>query len=102
MTPDSGITVSEIRAALGFVLDAVERDHGPRLVFDHDYYWSLPVTSSLVMSAPAPTLTVGQVSDDIEEARNIAAASASEVVAPWHALAHLIGILRAVEDLSLP
>lgn len=69
MTDDLRITVSEIRTALGCVLDAVERDHGSVLTFEHDYYWVLPVASSFDMSRPHPTLTAGQVSDDIEAER---------------------------------
>lgn len=100
MTSDFAIAVAQIRAALGMVLDAVERDHGSELTFEHDYYWNLPVASSFDVTEPDPTLTAGQLSEDIAETRGLVIAA--EVVAPWHDLAHLVGVLRAVEDLCRP
>ena len=100
MTSELTISVDEIRTAVGRVLDAVVRDHGADLTFERDYYWALPVTSAFDMEQPDPTLTAGQVSDDISETRKLA--SGSEVVATWHDLAHVLGVLRAVEDLSRP
>jgi hypothetical protein len=100
MTSDLTISVGEIRAAIGRVLDAVEREHGPELTFGHDYYWALPVAASFDMTAAAPTLTAGQVSNDIEEIRELA--DGPDVVATWHELAHALGVLRAVEALIQP
>jgi hypothetical protein len=100
MTADLVIRVDEIRAALTAVLDAVQRTHGSDLVFDHDYYWALPVEASFDMNQPAPTLTAGQISDDVASVRGLL--HSREVVSPWHELGHLVGVLRAVEALDRP
>ena len=100
MTSNLTISVDEIRAALSRVLDAIERDHGSELILNHDYYWALPVEASFDMDDPDPTLTAGQLSDDIAAIRELA--NPPEVLAAWHELAHVLGVLRAVEALDRP
>jgi len=100
MTAGLTIRVDEIRAALTSVLDAVERKYGSLLDFGHDYYWALPVEASFDMTNATPALTAGQISDDIASVRNLD--RAHEVGSPWHELAHLVGVLRAIEALDLP
>ncbi|CAN5649332.1 hypothetical protein BH10ACT8_BH10ACT8_09620 [soil metagenome] len=100
MTADLTIRVDEIRAALGRVLDVVQDRHGPDLVLADDYYWSVPVAAAFDMTRPDPKLTVGQISEDIDAVRELG--RASEVVSAWHELAHLVGVLRAVEALDRP
>jgi hypothetical protein len=100
MSSDLTVRVDEIRAALALVLDAVERVHGSELALAHDYYWSLPIAASFDMAVPEPALTTGQLSDDIASIRELA--NSREVAAPWHELAHLVGVLRAVEALDQP
>jgi hypothetical protein len=98
----SGVTIgiNEIRAAVDRVLDAVERKHGPSLVLDHDYYWALPVKDSFdIYGGAQPALTTGQLSDDVAGVRELL--TSGEVLSPWHELAHLVGVLRAIEALDL-
>ncbi|MDQ1542039.1 MAG: hypothetical protein QOH29_2765 [Actinomycetota bacterium] len=90
--------MDEIRAALTAVLGAVER--GSDLVFDHDYHWASSVEASFDMNQPAPALTAGQISDDVASVRELL--HSRQVVAPWHELGHLVGVLRAVEALDRP
>jgi hypothetical protein len=101
MTSELTVSIGEVRSAVGRVLDAIQRKHGPRLVFDRDHYWALPVKESFDMyGGTQPTLTVGRLSDDIASIR--ALLSSDEVLSPCHELAHLVGILRAIEALDLP
>ena len=98
MAANLTIRVDEIRAALGRVLDVVEDRHGPDLALVNDYYWSVPVAAAFDMTHQAPELTVGQVSDDIDTIRELG--RESDVTSAWHELAHLVGVLRAVEALD--
>ena len=100
MSADLAIRVDEIRTALARVLDAIEAKHGSTLVLTKDYYWSLPVRAAFDMTRTDPELTIGQVTDDIAEIRALEAETG--VLSPWHELAHLVGVLRAVEALDLP
>lgn len=93
--PEQHLRIADLRVALDLTLDAVESEHGPTLALDHDHYWHLPVRNAFNLSADPPHLTVGQTSDDLATVGEIAAAGAA--FPTWHALAHVIGLLRAVE-----
>jgi len=93
MAEPLAIDLDDIRAALMRVLDACEEQLGRRVVVDLDYYWHLPVDSAFDMSRQPAEFTVGQLSDDLS-------ATSGETVEPltaWHELAHIIGLLRALE-----
>ena len=100
---DAVLRLSDLRAALGLALDAIEADHGPELLIARDHYWHLPVDRAFDLSrrpAGDADLTVGQVSDDLAEVRGIVEAGAATPA--WHSLQHAIGVLRAVEDAARP
>jgi hypothetical protein len=101
MSDESVIGLEEIRIAINRVLTAVERDHGPFLRLVGDQYWTVPVEAAFE-TYQEPNVTVGQLSDDVEAVRDLSVASDDELVATWQELAHLTGVLRAVERLTLP
>jgi len=90
------ISVTELRRALDRVLVEVSGRHGDVMTLSADHYWVLPPGSAYDLSgAPeADSLTVAQLSDDVEKLAGMAE-SGREVV-PWHDLAHLIGILQRI------
>lgn len=92
------IDLGEVRTAAMRILDQCEQELGRRVVSDLDYYWHLPVDSAFDMSEEPPELTVGQLSDDLRE---LSSMRPGESIA-WHDLAHLIGVLRALEMLARP
>jgi len=102
VTHDLTIDVDQIRSALARVLNAVERDHGSQLQLHGDFYWSLPVAAAFDLTKSDPALTAGQLSDDLDAVRQLASDENSEIVAVWHELAHMVGVLRAVERIALP
>ncbi len=91
----------ELRAALDRVLAAVEKNHGSQITLDEDYYWHLPVEDAYDLSTEPEITTVGQVSDDLAEIKQLLS-SDEPVLAIWHELSHLIGVLRVMEKMSLP
>lgn len=102
VTNDLSIDIDQIRSALTHVLNAVERDHGTRLHLDGDAYWSLPVGAAFDLSKSDPALTVGQLGDDVDAMRELLNDDGREIVAVWHELAQLVGVLRAIERIALP
>jgi hypothetical protein len=89
------VSIANLRTALVRALDATEKRLGPEVTLEADYYWHLPVEDAFNMAAEPQTLTVGQVSDDLEEAVQDEHERLSEEA--WHDLSHIIGILRALE-----
>jgi hypothetical protein len=98
MAEPLAIDLDDIRAALMGVLDACEEQLGRHVVVDLDYYWHLPVDSAFDMSRKPTEVTVGQLSDDLSEM----SATRPEALTTWHDLAHIIGLLRALEKLARP
>jgi hypothetical protein len=102
VTNDLSIDVDQIRSALARVLNVVERDLGRQLHLEGDPYWSLPVAAAFDLSKSDPSLTIGQLSDDVDAIRELLDDEGREIVAVWHELAHIVGVLRAVERIALP
>jgi hypothetical protein len=88
------LDLHELQAALGRVLDAARARLGDRVALEHDHYWNLPVDSAFDMSREPADFTVGQLSDDLS---TMTSSRVLEPVTAWHDLAHLIGLLRALE-----
>jgi hypothetical protein len=93
------IRIDELRNAITRALVAAEERLGAEVNVADDYYWHLPVDEAFDMSAEPTSLTVGQLSDDLEHLRD---ADTVEPVTVWHYLAHLVGLLRAVERHAMP
>lgn len=98
MAEPLAIDLDEIRAAVMGVLDACEEQLGRHVVVDLDYYWYLPVDSAFDMSRKPTEVTVGQLSDDLARM----SAMRPEALTAWHDLAHIIGLLRALEKSARP
>ena len=75
----------ELRTALDRILVAVEKSHGSELTLDEDHYWHLPVEETYDLSAEPRITTVGQVSDDLAEIKQLLSAD-EPVLAIWHDL----------------
>lgn len=90
------LRIDDLRAALALALDAFEAERGPEIAVEHDLYWHLPVDASFDLSREPTALTVGHVSDDLQETRELLARRGAGPA--WHALSHAGGLLRLVED----
>lgn len=101
MSDDGLVSLDEIRVAVNRVLGAVERDHGPILRLPGNQYWTLPVAAAFDPHSDK-VMTVGQLGDDVDAVRELSVSTDDDVVAPWDELAHVVGVLRAVERLVLP
>lgn len=94
------ISVADVRAGINRVLDAIEAKHGSEFGVEHDFYWSLDVEAAFTVDVPSPAVQTGQLSDDIDAIRTLL--TEPQIVAPWHELGHLCGLLRAIELHDLP
>jgi hypothetical protein len=100
MAEPSVINVSDLRIALDRVLQATEDLLGAEVPVQADYYWHLPVERAFDMASEPRDFTAGQLSDDLESVRT--ENEHVEPVTAWHDLAHLIGVLRALELAARP
>ncbi|MGW2092641.1 hypothetical protein [Promicromonospora sukumoe] len=97
---DDVLQIAELRAAIELALDAFVTEHGDQVPLEHDHYWHLPVDAAFDLRSEPRELSVGQVSDDLDEIRGfVAEADASPA---WHALSHVIGLLRLLEKVARP
>ena len=94
------VAIADLRSALNRALDATEARLGPDVSLAVDCYWHLPVEDAFDLTSEPLTFTVGQVSDDVDEAIHDDPDGMPE--AAWHQLSHLIGVLRAVEFTARP
>lgn len=97
---DDVLQVAELRAAIELALDAFVAEHGDQVPVEHDHYWHLPVDSAFDLRGEPRELSVGQVSDDLDEIRGIVAEAGATPA--WHALSHVIGLLRLLEKAARP
>jgi hypothetical protein len=101
MTASDRVDLQELRAALARVLDAVETRFGPTVELRADYYWTLDLRRSFdPTDDQSEGLTLAQLSDDLQEVRDVVGRADDPVV--WHDLVHITGILRglAARDLA--
>lgn len=89
------VAIADLRSALIRALDATEARLGPEVSLAMDYYWHLPVEDAFDLTREPSTFTVGQVSDDLDEAVYDEPDGTPERA--LHDLSHLIGVLRALE-----
>jgi hypothetical protein len=94
------ITVSELRVAIGRILDAVESELGEELRLPVDYYWDVMAEAAhTIYEKPKPTF--GQVSDDAASLREFLAQPADEHVVIQAEGARFRGLLLAIEYVYL-
>jgi hypothetical protein len=90
------IEVQQLKAALELVLTRVEQQVGPAIDLTADYYWKIPpeVAYDPLVKPEIDALTLGQLSDDVEEVRSLLERDDDDGVIVWHDLRHLVGVLR--------
>ena len=100
------LRMSDLRRACSVLLDEAERRFGDEVDLSEvpvDYYWSVDLAAAFDMShAPAAQLGCGQVSDDVAEIAALVRRDPEDVIALWHDLDHLAGVLRLLAHLDLP
>ena len=101
MSGRSQIEVQELRRAVEHVLDAVAERHGPTVDLEADYYASLDLRTSFDPTVDqCDGITVGQLSDDVREVREMLSRTDAPVV--WHDLSHIAAIFLRIAALDLP
>jgi hypothetical protein len=95
MAESINVAIADLRSALSRALDATEARLGPEVSLAVDHYWHLPVEDAFDLTSEPTGFTVGQVSNDLDEA--VLDESESLPEAAWHDLSHLVGVLRALE-----
>jgi hypothetical protein len=98
MAEQLSVSVTDLRRALDRVLGEVSQRHGDVITLSVDHYWTLPPGSAYDLTGVpgSSQLTVGQLSDDVEELTGML--DAERDVIPWHDLAHLVAILGRIAD----
>ncbi len=93
------IQVEELRAAIGVALDQFVAVYGSEVVIrpDRTGYWHLWVEDAFDLLHKPAKHTIGDVSEDLAEIRQILAADDPYLPA-WHTLFHVNGLLRYLED----
>jgi hypothetical protein len=98
--------MADLRRACLMLLDVAEQQFGSQVSLSElgvDYYWNLDVHAAFDMAGqPGQHVDCGQVSDDLAELTGLLRRAPDEVVALWHDLQHLSGLLRLLAYLDLP
>jgi hypothetical protein len=98
-TPAAELTVAELRAAIGQLLDAVEAQLGPVLRLRGDHYWNVPFGDATNLD-DEPVLDLGSVADDADSVREFLSRGDSGFVSIWHESDRIAGVLRAIARLD--
>ncbi|MGK5681674.1 hypothetical protein [Actinoplanes sp. URMC 104] len=101
MTGETSVSLADLRRALSRTLDEVERQHGPVVDLDADYYWTIGPWDAFRFETEAPQPTVGQLTDDVQAIRDVLADHEDRSAAAWHDLPHIVGILNRLAALHL-
>ncbi|MER5891802.1 hypothetical protein [Streptomyces sp. NPDC001876] len=100
------LRMADLRRACSVLLDEAERRFGHEVDLSKlpvDYYWSLDLASAFDLTkTPTAELDCGQVSDDVTEIGALVRRAPEDVIALWHDLDHLAGVLRLLAHLDLP
>ncbi len=94
------VAVSDLREALGRVLDAVEQRFGASIDLEADHYWTLDAVDSFDLTTE-PSVLASQISEDVETLRELLSPEREDIYI-WHDLDHLCGILRRIAALDSP
>jgi hypothetical protein len=103
MTEVLDVNVTDLRRAVGRLLDEVEQRHGPTVALGADHYWMLSDEAAFALRAEptAEGILAGQLSDDVDAVRELVDRSHDEV-AVWHDLRHVIGVLSRIAAQDRP
>ena len=99
MTAPLVVSIPDLRSAVVRVLNAAEKVLGSEVNLTVDYYWHLSVDDAFELTTEPQSFTVGQLSDDVETLREH---GDTETDLAGHDLAHLVGVLRALELVARP
>jgi len=97
---DDVLRIEELRTAVGLALDQFVAEFGAEVPVRRSLYWHLDVEESFDMSRQPSGFTVGSAIDDLAEVRQIVAEQ--DPFSAWHALAHVVGLLRMLELTARP
>jgi hypothetical protein len=96
------IEFSTLQAVIQVLITEIEKRFGSSIKFKLDYYWQLPPRQAYdLVDEPRDHIQSGQVSEDIEELREVLQRPTEEIVI-WHDLEHLLGVLGAIVALDTP
>ncbi|MEU9136266.1 hypothetical protein AB0D33_09910 [Streptomyces sp. NPDC048404] len=99
------LRLADLRRACSVLLDEAERRFGDEVDLSEspvDHYWSLDLAAAFDMSETPAQLGCGQVRDDVAEIAALVRRASEDVIALWHDLDHLAGVLRLLAHLDLP
>ena len=103
MAGETVVSLADLRRALWWLLEEVERRHGKVVGLDANHYWTIgPWDSFRLDAADEPQSTVGRLSDDVEAMQDLLAGLNDREVVIWHDLTHLVGIPGRLAVLDLP
>ena len=86
------LQISELRRAIGLILEVAERENPEGIQFDQDLYWSVPAPALNQVEVKPSELTLGSVADDWQTLLEYG--GEPELVA--HAMEHAAGLIRAI------
>lgn len=92
------IRVAELRRASAVLFDYLEQTGCDEIELDQDHYWSIPIEELYSMYSAPVNLTVGQLSEDLENVRAVVEGRRAYVN---YALVWLSTILRFVGSRGL-
>jgi hypothetical protein len=101
VNPPTTLAIDDLRRAINRVLDNTAASLGKQVELDGGLYWQVPAHQLHTMDPDTVTLTAGDLDDDLQTMREYLG-SDGPTPALWHELNHLIGILRALETMTLP
>ena len=88
-------TTQELREAFDVLIRHVEERHGSTIEVDADHFWSIPPDELYDVYDQPTELTIGQLTESLENVRSVAAVAADPVNAISYAFVWLGDILRA-------
>src|SRR5262245_43649607 len=103
---DPVLKLADLRRTCSLLLDEVQRRFGDQINLGDmpiDYYWNVDLAAAFdIHQGPEAHLDCGQSSDDFAEVTAAAQRGPHDVIALWHDLDHLAGVLRLLAFLDLP
>ncbi len=90
------ISIDDVRKVVGLLLSHLEETEGDLVNVEQDFYWHVPTDGRYDSYSP-PSLSVGQLSDDIEQLRGLLDGSKEPLGSD---LMWLAQVLRAIGESS--
>lgn len=87
------VSIHELRTITNLLLDRLLEEGHQKVILPHDYYWSVPKDVESDPYEQPTSLTLGQLSEDINQLRSLLSGEKEPLA---YALVWLASILRAV------